>query len=69
MKNKAVRVSDLKDAYPGARPFLWCPNCGEANSATRGDYFMASPDHVFKHCGRNMKLVTERTILEPYKAA
>ena len=40
--------------------FLQCRICGGEFSATRGDYFMASPDQVMTHCGRPMRLVTER---------
>ncbi len=64
---KRVTVADLKDqiGQPGPHPFLWCPKCGEKNSANKGDYFMAKDTHVFRHCGRNMQLMTERTYLIP----
>ena len=40
--------------------FLHCRICGGEFSATKGDYFMADPNTVMKHCGRPMHLVTER---------
>jgi len=55
-----VTVGDLRTAPRGS--MLYCDKCGEENSATYGDYFMAPDDHVFKHCGRNMRLVTKGTV-------
>jgi len=63
---KSTRVKDLKDqiGMPGPRPFLKCFKCGNEYSANACDYWNASADHVFKCCGRNMALVTERTVYE-----
>ena len=38
--------------------FLHCRVCGGEFSATRGDYFLADPDQIMRHCGRPMQLVT-----------
>lgn len=55
---RAITVADLKNDYgPGRDPFLYCGCCGEHWSATRGDYFTHSPDHVFTCCEENMRLV------------
>jgi hypothetical protein len=66
---KSVTVNDLRDHYVGPQPMLWCPKCGECNSATLGDYFWMPADKAFRHCGRNMRLVTKRTVIEQYKVA
>lgn len=54
----AVYVSDLpKDGRVEGRPvFLYCPRCGERNSANRSDYFMADPNTKFR-CGEHRPLV------------
>ncbi len=64
--SKRVTVGDLKDqlGMPYPRPILYCQTCGEENSAHAGDYWSALPGHVFKHCGRNMVLVTRHTVYE-----
>lgn len=66
-KQRPVTVADLKDQFstPYPRPILYCRVCGEENSAHAGDYWSADPKHVFKHCGRNMVLVTKRVVMEP----
>ena len=63
-KVSRVRVSDLRDQIgsQGPRPFLKCFVCGNESSANAGDYFMAPPDHVFRCCDRNMKLVTSKVV-------
>lgn len=66
----AVYVSDLPER-PAPGVFLYCPRCGERNSATRGDYFMADPDTKFR-CGNHrpivdMVLVRETTTIERIK--
>jgi hypothetical protein len=62
---KAVRVKDLKDQIgTNDRSLLLCPKCGEENSANAGDYFMADPEAIFKHCGVNMQLVTKRIVYD-----
>ena len=65
---RPVMVGDLARLPPttryAPRPFLRCANCGETYSATPGDYFMASPTHVFMCCGRPCQLVTKRTTYE-----
>ena len=63
---KRVIVADLKDqiGMEGPRPSLWCRHCGAEYSAHAGDYFMQSPNHVFKCCGRNMVLATRRVVHE-----
>lgn len=65
--SKQIKVSDLKEQIgtPYPRALLKCFHCGSENSAHRGDYFMARPDHVFKCCGQNMALVTKRVVFEP----
>ncbi len=61
----AIKVKDLRDQIgTNDRSLLWCPKCGEENSANAGDYFMANPETVFKHCGVNMRLVTKRVVFE-----
>lgn len=57
-----VKVKDLKDQLgtPWPHPMLKCFVCGAEYSANRGDYFGSSPEHIFKCCGRNMKLVIRR---------
>ena len=61
----AVRVRDLPE-HPRPGVMLYCYRCGGEWSATRGDYFMAAPDHVFRceHCPRQptLTLVERRTI-------
>jgi hypothetical protein len=47
----------------GLHPFFYGAVCVQRNSANKGDYFMAKPYTVFKHCRRNMRLVTEHTEL------
>ena len=61
---KSIRVRDLKDQIGsvGPRPFLYCPKCDAEYSANSGDYFMFSPDHIFRCHGVNMLLVTKRTM-------
>ena len=67
---KAVRVRDLRDQIgsDGPRPLLYCSKCDAEYSANKGDYFMARPDHVFRCCGRNMRLVVKRVVYEDVKA-
>ena len=64
---KTVTVADLKNqtGVPGPHPNLHCQLCGADFSANAGDYgnwngFAAT--HVFKHCGRPMRLVFKRII-------
>ena len=66
MRHPAIKVSDLKDQLntPFPRPMLLCSHCGETFSAHSGDYFVAHPSHIFKHCGRNMRLVIKRVTFE-----
>lgn len=53
-----VRVRNLKDESGVAKPpVLYCRCCGAEYSAHRGDYFLADPEHVFKCCRRNLRLV------------
>ena len=61
-----VRVSDLKDqlGMPFPRPMLYCVECGTEYSANKGDYFAASPDHIFRHCGKPMRLVVKHEVYE-----
>jgi hypothetical protein len=55
---KLVRVRNLPDRpAPGVK--LYCPHCAGEYSATRGDYFMASPDTVMSCCEAPMLLVRE----------
>lgn len=61
-----VRVRDLKDQIGtfGPRPMLYCYRCGAEYSANSGDYFLASPDHVFKcecHSKSYLRLVLKET--------
>ena len=65
-----VRVRDLRDQisaspYHGSTPLLYCYGCGSEFSANSGDYFMASPDHVFMCCGMEMELVTKEVTYIP----
>jgi len=64
-----ITVKDLKDQTETIenRPILFCPNCGAEHSANAGDYFMASPDHVFTCCDRPMLLVIKRIGYEVIK--
>ncbi len=60
MQRKRITVADLKNqtGISGPRPVLYCAVCGETSSANAGDYFMNSPDYVFRCHNRNMALVT-----------
>jgi hypothetical protein len=59
---KAIKVKDLRDQIgTDDTSLLYCPKCGAEYSANAGDYFMANPETVFKHCGVNMQLVTKHT--------
>ena len=51
----SVYVSDLQH-NPPSNVFLYCPRCGERNSANRADYFMADPNTKFR-CGNHLPLV------------
>ena len=55
-----VRVRDLIDqtGMVGPRPFLYCARCGAEYSANKGDYFLASPEYIFRCC-EDMQLVTK----------
>lgn len=57
-----MKVKDLP-IRPAYRVFLYCAACGEQNSATKGDYFMADPNTTITHCGEPMTLVQERRTL------
>ncbi len=80
-----IRVRDLPEVTgrrlpSGAyiepiRPILFCPSCGDEGSATPGDYWAFSPDHVF-YCGdcddpegerAPLQLVRKRTVYEPWE--
>ncbi len=61
-----MRVKDLPD-QPRYNQYLYCTQCGEHNSAARGDYFMADPDTVIRCCRRPMQLVQERTTRTPLR--
>ena len=57
-----IKVKHLRDQIgTNDRAILYCPKCGEENSANAGDYFMANPETIFKHCNVNMALVVKRT--------
>ena len=58
-----MRYGDLPVKVSGE--FLWCGKCGERYSATRGDYFAYAPDDTPKCHGWVLRLMRERTILEP----
>ena len=58
-----VIVADLKMAP--TRAFLYCPVCGERNSATAGDYWHLAPGYEFEHCGEPMVLATEEKRIVP----
>lgn len=53
-----VYLSDLpKDGIrDGRRVFLYCPRCGERNSADPADYFMTDKNTKFR-CGGHRPLV------------
>jgi hypothetical protein len=59
-----VRVRDLQDqtGYNGPRSILRCSCCGAEYSANKGDYFAASPDHVFMCCDFPMARVVKSTV-------
>jgi len=65
-KIRKVRVKDLKDqiGMTGHRPILLCRICMTENSANRGDYFEADPDHVFDCCGKPMMLCIKKTVYD-----
>ena len=67
----AVRVKDLKDQIgtTGSRAFLRCFACGTESSANSGDYFAVNPEHVFRCCNRNMRLVTQQTVYTPVEVS
>ena len=64
LATKLVHVKDLPDQIgtAGPRALLLCAVCGEENSAHRGDYFLASPETVLRHCGEPMRLATKGTV-------
>ena len=49
----SVRVKDLPENPDEMIPHvvLYCRECGEYVSATRGDYFRLAPQEVLTHCG------------------
>ena len=60
-----IKVKDLQDQILGSdRSFLYCQSCGSCFSGNKGDYFLQSEDHVFKHCRRNMVLAVPRHTME-----
>lgn len=63
-KIKQVRCKDLKNQLgtPDPRPILLCNACGQEYSANSGDYWNVDPDYVFKHCGKNMRLVIKKIV-------
>ena len=63
MEDGDIRVRDLPEK-PGPGVKLFCPDCLGEFSATRGDYFMRSPDDVMTCCGESLRLVRERRVLE-----
>ena len=68
-----ARVRDLKDQTgipdndPGREVFLYCPACGERNSANAGDYWDWPPDHEFvcPACQEPMILARQETKIIP----
>jgi len=62
---RSIRVQDLEDwlGMVGPKPFLYCCKCGAKYSADAGDYFMVSPEQVFRCCGCNLLLVVEKVAL------
>ena len=65
---KAMRVRDLPELMgaPYPRPILWCSRCAMEYSADGSDYSRYSLDYVFKHCGRNMRLVVKQVEYVPW---
>ena len=63
---KKIRVADLQDQTnkPYPWPILYCSMCGEEYSAHKGDYWNSSPNHVFQHCHRNMRLVVKKIVFQ-----
>jgi len=46
MKKDLVDVGD-KDYDQRQGEFVFCPKCSNEFGGTRGDYFLASPEHIF----------------------
>lgn len=67
-KRTRVRVNELPER-PEPGVMLRCDRCGETNSATRGDYFMATGSDAFRHCRRFMRLVRRVVTYEAVVAA
>jgi hypothetical protein len=67
----ALYVHDLPE-HPRADVVLFCVECGDTFSATRGDYFLVPPGESLKHCKQDMVLA-RRTVhivgLQPDEAA
>lgn len=57
-----IHVRDLPER-PEAGVQLYCYRCDGEYSAYKGDYFLQSPDYVFKcqNCKRLLMLVEKRT--------
>jgi hypothetical protein len=61
MAHYKVTVEDLEDQTlkPGPHAILLCRNCSATFSANKSDYFHLPAQHVFQHCGFNMRLVNK----------
>ena len=53
-----VRVKQLRNQIGtiGPREVIYCPTCFIEYTANAGDYWSASPEYVFRHCKRSMRL-------------
>ena len=67
---KEIKTQDGTAIVYGPPVFLYCPECGDRFSATRGDYFWMPKDEPFKcgECGGDLMLARERCTIEEVNA-
>lgn len=61
---KQVKVGDLPTSTLNTGVSLYCRQCREHYSATRGDYFTLPADEVLECCGRPLVLARRVTMVE-----
>lgn len=66
--SRLIRVRDLP-VTPAYGVVLHCDICHADYSATKGDYFINSPDLVFRCCGRPNRLVQQSTVYKNVKVS
>lgn len=53
--------SQLPETTLTSGVFLYCPDCGERSSATRGDYFWHPEEPMTCECGTELQLARSET--------